>query len=79
MLMNENFAKQFTKVESCFCLKLKNFIISPTKKIGLKLLYFFQGGSVLGEPQKIESLGETQLPYSVFLDYILSIGDTKFK
>ena len=38
-----------------------------------------QGGFVLGEPQRIESLGETQLPYSVFLDFILSLGDSKYK
>ena len=38
-----------------------------------------QGGFVLGEPERIESLGETQLPYSVFLDFVLSLGDTKYK
>merc|ERR1719222_1743299 len=27
----------------------------------------------------IEKLGETQLPYSVFLDYLLTIGENKFK
>jgi len=37
------------------------------------------GGTGLGDPDKIENIGETQLPYSVFLDYILSLGETKFK
>jgi len=37
------------------------------------------GGTGLGDPDQIESVGETQLPYSVFLDYILSLGETKFK
>jgi len=37
------------------------------------------GGTGLGDPDRIENIGETQLPYSVYLDYILSIGETKFK
>ena len=43
------------------------------------MIYVCQGGFVLGEPERIESLGETQLPYSVFLDFVLSLGDTKYK
>merc|ERR1712048_202341 len=30
-------------------------------------------------PDRVESVGETQLPFSVFLDYVLSLSDTKFK
>jgi len=37
------------------------------------------GSTGLGEPDRIEKLGETQLPYSVFLDYLLTIGENKFK
>jgi len=37
------------------------------------------GSTGLGEPDRIENLGETQLPYSVFLDYLLTIGENKFK
>ena len=33
----------------------------------------------MGEPKKVERLGETQLPYSVFLDYVLSLGENKFR
>ncbi|XP_034939352.1 uncharacterized protein [Chelonus insularis] len=36
------------------------------------------GGTVLSEPQKIEKLGETFLPYSVFLEYINGLGTSKF-
>ena len=39
----------------------------------------FQGGSVLGQPSRVETLGETQLPYSVFLDYVLTLGENKFR
>ena len=39
----------------------------------------FQGASVLGQPSRVERLGETQLPYSVFLDYVLSLGENKFR
>merc|ERR1712089_20863 len=38
-----------------------------------------QGGTGLGDPDRIENLGETQLPYSVFLDFVLSLGENKFK
>ena len=38
-----------------------------------------QGASVLGHPKRVETLGETQLPYSVFLDFVLSLGENKFR
>ena len=38
-----------------------------------------QSSSVLGQPERKENIGETQLPYSVFLDYIVSLAETKFK
>merc|ERR1712243_182034 len=41
--------------------------------------YPVQGGTGLGDPDRIENLGETQLPYSVFLDFVLSLGENKFK
>merc|ERR1711910_138516 len=44
-----------------------------------KTLRVWEGGTSLGDPDKIEIIGDTQLPYSVFLDYILSLGETKFK
>merc|ERR1711953_1478697 len=43
------------------------------------LVSVMPGGSVLGEPSRVETLGETQLPYSVFLDYVLSLGENKFR
>ncbi|KAF7989514.1 hypothetical protein HCN44_008188 [Aphidius gifuensis] len=36
------------------------------------------GGTPLGEPLKIETLGQTFLPYSVFLEYINGLGTSKF-
>ncbi|XP_025163508.1 uncharacterized protein LOC105190522 isoform X2 [Harpegnathos saltator] len=36
------------------------------------------GGTELKEPQKIEKLGETYLPYSVFLEYINGLGTSTF-
>ncbi|XP_043280781.1 uncharacterized protein [Venturia canescens] len=36
------------------------------------------GGTVLGEPLRIEKLGETYLPYSIFLEYINGLGSSKF-
>lgn len=40
--------------------------------------FYFQGGTVLGEPQRVEKLGDTFLPYSVFLEYINGLGTSKF-
>ncbi|EFN65714.1 UPF0326 protein FAM152B [Camponotus floridanus] len=36
------------------------------------------GGTELGEPQRIEKLGETYLPYTVFLEYINGLGTSTF-
>ncbi|XP_012147519.1 uncharacterized protein LOC100883449 isoform X2 [Megachile rotundata] len=36
------------------------------------------GGTVLGEPLKVERVGETYLPYSVFFEYISGLGTSTF-
>ncbi|XP_046744763.1 uncharacterized protein LOC124410437 isoform X1 [Diprion similis] len=36
------------------------------------------GGTELGEPLKVEKVGDTYLPYSVFLEYINGLGTSKF-
>lgn len=36
------------------------------------------GGTVLGEPLKVERIGETYLPYSVFFEYISGLGTSTF-
>ncbi|XP_071872218.1 uncharacterized protein isoform X4 [Bombus fervidus] len=36
------------------------------------------GGTVLGEPHKVERIGETYLPYSVFFEYINGLGVSTF-
>lgn len=40
--------------------------------------FILQGSTELREPQKIEKLGETYLPYSVFLEYINGLGTSTF-
>ncbi len=45
------------------------------------LLFFFfllQRTTLLGEPTRIELLGHTEVPYPVFLDYIIALGDGAF-
>ena len=37
-----------------------------------------QGGTVLGTPDRVESLGETEVPHSLFLDYVIALGDSTF-
>ncbi|CAG2117344.1 unnamed protein product, partial [Medioppia subpectinata] len=36
------------------------------------------GGTTLGEPDQIYPLGKCQLPYSLFLEYLFSMGDSTF-
>ena len=33
----------------------------------------------MGAADRVEKLGETGLPYSVFLDYVLSLDGTKYR
>ncbi|CAB3385787.1 Hypothetical predicted protein, partial [Cloeon dipterum] len=35
-------------------------------------------GTVLGQPDRIVNLGDTFIPYEVFLDYVLGLGDSTF-
>lgn len=37
-----------------------------------------QGGTILGEPDRVESIGSTLVPYQVFLEYIFSLGEETF-
>jgi hypothetical protein len=40
---------------------------------------FLQCGTVLGEPNRVVNLGETFIPYQVFLDYVLGLGESTFR
>ncbi|TRY68691.1 hypothetical protein TCAL_08640 [Tigriopus californicus] len=37
------------------------------------------GQTVLGPPDKTESVGETEISYSLFLDFVLTLADTTFR
>ncbi|XP_023242567.1 uncharacterized protein LOC111640749 [Centruroides sculpturatus] len=37
------------------------------------------GGTILGEPDQILTLGKTELPYSVFLEYIFGLGESNYR
>ena len=43
------------------------------------MLFFSQGGTILGEATEVISLGETFIPYQVFLEYVLGLGETTFR
>jgi len=34
---------------------------------------------LLGEPDRVEKIGTTEIPYPIFLDYILNLGETRYK
>ena len=42
-------------------------------------MFFLQCGTVLGEPNRVVNLGETFIPYQVFLDYVLGLGESTFR
>lgn len=46
--------------------------------LNLCVFDIFQASTELREPQKIEKIGETYLPYSVFLEYINGLGTSNF-
>ncbi|XP_076053030.1 uncharacterized protein LOC143032337 isoform X8 [Oratosquilla oratoria] len=37
------------------------------------------GQTVLGDPDRVEALGESQVPYQLFLEYIIGLGESSFK
>ncbi|XP_018023450.1 uncharacterized protein LOC108679354 isoform X3 [Hyalella azteca] len=37
------------------------------------------GGTILGEPDRIEELGESQVPYQLFLEYIFGLGESSYR
>ena len=38
----------------------------------------FQSCTVLGQPARVESVGETEVSYSLFLDYVIALGESTF-
>lgn len=41
--------------------------------------YLLQGTTVLGQPKKIEQIGESFIPYSVFRDYVRGLAEGTFR
>lgn len=37
------------------------------------------GETVMGEPMQIVQLGQTEIPYALFLEYIFELGESSFK
>lgn len=36
------------------------------------------GATLLGEPDQIVNLGKSEIPYSLFLEYLFSLGESSF-
>ncbi|XP_043240828.1 uncharacterized protein LOC122391203 isoform X9 [Amphibalanus amphitrite] len=36
------------------------------------------GGTILGEPTRVERIGETEVPYQLFLEYVFGLGESTF-
>ncbi|KAJ6637084.1 Desumoylating isopeptidase 1 [Pseudolycoriella hygida] len=53
--------------------------IQSCPPLNLVLFFSLQGGTVLGQPLKIEKIGETFIPYQVFKDYIRGLSESTFR
>ena len=42
-------------------------------------LFCFQCGTILGQPDKKVTLGSTQIPFEVFMDYLQELASTTFR
>ena len=55
-----------------------NVVIFEILKV-FQVVFWLQGETILGEPDQILKLGRTELPYSVFLEYIFALGESTYK
>ena len=54
------------------------------KKLQKYILFIFifcysQGGTSLGAPIKVEKIGRSEISYPIFLEFILTLSDTKYR
>ena len=59
----------------------KKIILQKVKKIQKcwKHFFFSQGGTSLGAPIKVEKIGRSEISYPIFLEFILTLSDTKYR
>ena len=56
-----------------------SWFVSNALNCFLIVLLKLKGETMLGEPDQIIQLGKTELPYSLFLEYISSLSDSTFR
>ena len=49
------------------------------KVLYLDILSHSQGETLLGKPNRSEKLGSSEIPFSIFFDFVLTLGETKYK
>ena len=54
-------------------------ISSATTYVYVYIFDIFQCETLLGEPDRVEKIGSTEIPYPIFLDYLLNLGETRYK
>ena len=42
-------------------------------------LFFFQKATIHGEPKRVEHMGDTEIPYSIFFDFILTLSENSYR
>ncbi len=50
-----------------------------TMNVPFSLFSLLQGGTILGQPDQIHHLGNTQVTYSLFLEYLGGIGAEDYR
>jgi len=88
-ILNLIFHAQKYRAKTSTSASFRRYLRSVICKVVLETLFsyvqcmfihlYIQDGTPLGSPSRVENVGETQLPYSVFLDYVLSLAETKYR
>ena len=46
---------------------------------GMIFSSILQRGTIYGEPKRVEHMGDTEIPYSIFFDFVLSLSENAFR
>jgi len=49
------------------------------KLYNLKKCYFLKGGTILGSPDEVIDLGDTEITQDIFVDFLGGIGQQDFR
>ena len=86
LILNSTVKRSWTHLlSSCGVSRVKNWKFSfhsvEINFVWRNLIAFlcFQGTTVLGNPTKVEQIGDTFIPYQVFKDYLRGLAESSFR